>query len=271
YARPHSNLTEIQEGLDLLWRNNISPSKVVLGLAWYGRSFSLANPSCTTPGCVFTAGGNPVPQVDSVAAVNWVTWGGDQWVSYDNGQTMQLKIQAANILCLGGTMVWAFDHDNLEGDSVSLLLGLDTSQGVDPDDALTLKKWIKKSDFQAQAQALCYWTGCDEECDVRYFPETWSSGQPKNVPPSNQCTAGFRTLCCAASTSMGRCAWEGWRGVGMRYTRSVCQNPDAVWIAGSSTSLQLIPASKSPALIINSEPRVRESRRRCHERPDLQR
>ena len=34
YVRPHTNLTEIDEGLQLLWRVNIDPSKVVLGLGW---------------------------------------------------------------------------------------------------------------------------------------------------------------------------------------------------------------------------------------------
>jgi chitinase len=38
YAYAHTNLTEIQMGLELLWRNNINPGRVVLGLGFYGRS-----------------------------------------------------------------------------------------------------------------------------------------------------------------------------------------------------------------------------------------
>ena len=48
------NLTEINQSLDLLWRNNINPAKVVMGLGFYGRSFQLASPSCTAPGCGFS-------------------------------------------------------------------------------------------------------------------------------------------------------------------------------------------------------------------------
>ena len=48
------NLTEIDQSLDLMWRNNIDPAKVVMGLGFYGRSFQLANPSCTAPGCGFS-------------------------------------------------------------------------------------------------------------------------------------------------------------------------------------------------------------------------
>lgn len=42
----HTNLTEIEPDLDLLWRNNVPPQKVNLGLAFYGRSFTLADTSC---------------------------------------------------------------------------------------------------------------------------------------------------------------------------------------------------------------------------------
>jgi chitinase len=55
----HTNLTEIQGALDLLWRNNIHPDKVVLGLAFYSRSFTLTDPSCSEPGCKISSGGNP--------------------------------------------------------------------------------------------------------------------------------------------------------------------------------------------------------------------
>ncbi len=61
YVRPHTNLTEIDEGLNLLWRVQVDPSKVVLGLGWYGRSFTLANPSCNKPWCKFTSEGRQGP------------------------------------------------------------------------------------------------------------------------------------------------------------------------------------------------------------------
>lgn len=56
---PHTNLTEISEGLSLLWRKIVDPVKVLLGLGFYGRSFTLAENSCATPGYDFNAeGGN---------------------------------------------------------------------------------------------------------------------------------------------------------------------------------------------------------------------
>jgi chitinase len=38
YAYAHTNLTEINSALELLWRNNINPQRVNLGLGFYGRS-----------------------------------------------------------------------------------------------------------------------------------------------------------------------------------------------------------------------------------------
>lgn len=53
----HTNLTEIDLALDLFWRNDVEPSKIVLGLGFYGRSFKLSSSSCWKPGCDFSGPG----------------------------------------------------------------------------------------------------------------------------------------------------------------------------------------------------------------------
>ena len=55
-ALAHTNLTEIKQTLDLFWRNNINPDKIVLGIGFYGRSFTLSDPSCKSAGCPFSGG-----------------------------------------------------------------------------------------------------------------------------------------------------------------------------------------------------------------------
>jgi chitinase len=86
-----------------LWRNNIDPGKVVLGEAFYGRSFTLSDTSCTKPGCAFSGGGiagkctdtsgilsnseiqqiisdnDQTPVLDKDAAVKYMVWDEDQW------------------------------------------------------------------------------------------------------------------------------------------------------------------------------------------------
>ncbi|KAK3901305.1 glycoside hydrolase [Staphylotrichum tortipilum] len=105
YAYAHTNLTEIQQGLELL--------------------FTMKSPSCMHAGCEFTDGANGgactgMPDVlsaseindiiangaavtmNQAAAVKIVTWNSNQWVSYDDAQTLKVKLDYANLRCLGG-------------------------------------------------------------------------------------------------------------------------------------------------------------------------
>lgn len=126
YAYAHTNLTEIQLGLELLWRNNVNPGRVNMGLGFYGRSFTMKDPSCMHAGCEFTDGaeggectgtpgvlsaaeivkiidgGGATVTFDEAAAVKIVTWNSNQWVSWDDAETMKLKMDYANLRCLGG-------------------------------------------------------------------------------------------------------------------------------------------------------------------------
>jgi chitinase len=61
YVNAHTNLTEIDMTMDLLWRNSIDPKKVIMGIGFYGRSFTLSNPSCKAAGCGFSGGGKAGP------------------------------------------------------------------------------------------------------------------------------------------------------------------------------------------------------------------
>jgi GH18 family chitinase len=51
-----TNLTPIDQGFELLWRNNISPSKVVMGMAFYGRSYT-QDAGCSGTECQFSGAG----------------------------------------------------------------------------------------------------------------------------------------------------------------------------------------------------------------------
>ena len=51
--------------------------------------------------------------VDPVAKAAYLVKG-NQWVSFDNPQTIFMKIEAARAMGLGGTMVWAADLDDAE-------------------------------------------------------------------------------------------------------------------------------------------------------------
>ncbi|KAL2817250.1 hypothetical protein BDW59DRAFT_166064 [Aspergillus cavernicola] len=142
----HTNLTEINRALDLFWRNDVPADKINMGLGFYGRSFQLADPSCYQPGCLFLGGAAPgpctdnsgtlsyfeimdiideydlTPYYDEENGVKWITWNGDQWVSYDDYETFQQKISFANGLGLGGLLIWAVDLDTQQLDALEAVI-----------------------------------------------------------------------------------------------------------------------------------------------------
>lgn len=133
---PHTNLTDIEATLDLMWNKGVNASKVVLGKAWYAHSYTLKDPKCNIPNgvCLFAGDGaaepcsnspgelldgeivdiisdyNLTPVWDKMAAVKWITWNINQWATYDDDDTFWQKRTYANSRCLGGMMVWAIDQ-----------------------------------------------------------------------------------------------------------------------------------------------------------------
>lgn len=111
------------------------PSKVSLGFGFYGRSFTLADPTCTTPGqCPFSDGGAPgsctatsgylayyeiqdiiaknpgvVVHHDEAAAIKYISWDNNQWISYDDADTFKQKVDWANSVGFSGSLIWASD------------------------------------------------------------------------------------------------------------------------------------------------------------------
>lgn len=137
HLNSHTNLTEIKDAFDLLWRNKIDPDQVNMGLAFYARTFSVSNPGCMSPGCLFDAGGSAEPctnavgvmsnpeimdklvrksqgELDKTAASKILKYG-RTWLTYDDVDTWKLKLDFARSQCLGGAMVWAISQDTSEG------------------------------------------------------------------------------------------------------------------------------------------------------------
>ncbi|KAI0203375.1 glycoside hydrolase [Astrocystis sublimbata] len=228
-VQAHTNLTEIDQALDLLWRNNIDSSKVVLGLGFYGRSFTLKDPSCSKPGCPFADGAlaGPCtgqsgvlsdaeiqdiisskgikPVLDTTAAIKYMTWDSDQWVSYDDAETFKMKMDYANRLCLGGTMVWALDLDSVGTNSAIDDLS-SRGQGA-------LFAEVSKAVATTNSRALgIFWTPClpkgslGTPCPPGHRPIAWGHGKvfdaDLSVNTGEGCHGGgfdgFQRALCAA-------------------------------------------------------------------------
>lgn len=179
----HTNLTEIQLSVDLLWRVQIPPEKVVLGLGFYGRAFQLADTGCSKPGCQFAGAAAPGPctnsagtlgyfeimdiintekptvQHDVDAAVNYIQFGAnhDQWVSYDDSVTFKQKVDWANNLGLVGVMIWAVDLDDNNFSALSGLVGKSLPSFADE---LKKTQITDTSHWASQNGQKCIMTDC---------------------------------------------------------------------------------------------------------------
>lgn len=47
--------------------------------------------------------------------VKQISWDGNQWMGYDDAETIAMKTGFANNRCLGGTMIWSIDFDSGSG------------------------------------------------------------------------------------------------------------------------------------------------------------
>ncbi|XP_055379610.1 acidic mammalian chitinase-like [Condylostylus longicornis] len=120
-------------------RNGASPSKLVLGVPIYGRTWTLSNSNSHGVGASTSGIGKAGRYTLEKGMMTYLEiceefhsfrdWAkywdnrekvpyafrGNQWLSYDNVQSVQLKAQYVNENSLGGIMVWSIDGDDVYG------------------------------------------------------------------------------------------------------------------------------------------------------------
>jgi hypothetical protein len=236
FLNAHTNLTEIKEALDLLWRNDIDPENVVLGLAFYGRAFTATTIACLDPGCTFESAANKglcsrengillyseimefidehslTPKHYEDEAVKVVYWG-DQWVGYDDQETLKQKLDFALGQCLGGVMVWAVSHDTADAELSKALGMLTNRQGqslvtIGDSDNQQVRKYVDQ----------CKWTNCGVTCPAGYASverdDRWRHSKGELMLDSTGCVdgEGDHHLCCPKE-DMPSCGWYShWNG-----------------------------------------------------------
>ncbi|KAK7910554.1 hypothetical protein PG985_013035 [Apiospora marii] len=224
----HTNLTEIKLALDLYWRNGVPAEKLNLGIGFYGRSFQLADPSCHEPGCKFLGGASPgpctknsgtlayreivdivekhklKPYYDKKNQVKWIVWNNDQWISYDDEETIAAKVKFASEQGLGGLLIWSVDQDTDDLSALGAVVG-----------AQTLK--LARKNLAAQDAAYwkdvgaqnCYVTGCGGSCKPGFQSlETQPCGDAAFL--TRHSTEKDSTLCCPldAMPDKSQCGWR---------------------------------------------------------------
>jgi GH18 family chitinase len=245
YLNAHTNLTEVNKALELLWRNNIDSSKVVMGLAFYARAYTLADAACVEPGCIFTSGANMGScsrevgillnnEIDQIvadrgltatfyddAAVEVLHWD-NQWLSYDDAKTLELKVQYARGSCLGGVMVWAISHDTQDG-KYSKALGNVTSRTTKtiPGLFLEISSDVEIADdpyeTKIDSHLQCKWSNCGEFCPAGWQmvmrDDKWATKENELMLDDTACTSPHdRRLCCPPSETVPTCGWYSFNG-----------------------------------------------------------
>ncbi|KAH7309113.1 hypothetical protein B0I35DRAFT_359977 [Stachybotrys elegans] len=236
YLNAHTNLTEIRDAMDLLWRNKINPDKVVLGTGFYGRAFTATSPNCLSPGCTYESGAprqpcskeisvmiqseivdvmkrtGAKPVLNKEAAVKILTFDKNQWVAYDDEETFMMKANFAREQCLSGIMVWAVSQDLKDG-TYSYAVGkaagrrftsLPLTNGAvirPPEHGLVEVK---------PKTPQCKWSNCGEGCPsgwVRMPRKDKGARKGEGMWDDSYCKSGSRRLCCPAEGKVPTCGW----------------------------------------------------------------
>ncbi|KAI0132937.1 glycoside hydrolase family 18 protein [Xylariales sp. AK1849] len=230
-VQAHTNLTEIKTSVELFWRENVPPEKIVLGLGFYGRSFQLKDTSCSTPGCAFagaaTAGTctnnpgtlayfeimdiladqNPKVVWDKTDAVKYMQYGtrNDQWVSYDDADTFKQKVEWANGLGLGGVMIWSVDQDTADFDALTGLLGKELPTFFELTEAST----AVAGNWASQNGQDCKMTDCLEDSEVGSWGSSWALA-PNGGAFKDTCgSSKNKYIICPTSAMPSTCQWRG--------------------------------------------------------------
>ena len=139
--RPQTSIADVRRVSVPIWFSGLSPPKINLGMAYYGRGYTTKNKDCSDIGCPYGAPSNPgrctvspgvlslteikdlikqrnlVPKLLPQDMIKQITYD-DQWMGYDDEETIALKSQWADQHCLGGTATWSIDFNSGAGMSV---------------------------------------------------------------------------------------------------------------------------------------------------------
>lgn len=151
---------------------------------------------------ILGAGANAT--LDKDAAVKQLVWDKDQWVSFDDSETLKMKLDYANGKCLGGTMVWAVSTDSTVGSA---------AQAYVKSNGLNARSLFGGGPSPKQEDVLstCIWGECGKDCPDGSLPAQRSDGKNRgNAGIYSYCPKGqTRNYCCPKNQEMPTCRWRG--------------------------------------------------------------
>ncbi|KAM3519834.1 hypothetical protein MY4038_009654 [Beauveria bassiana] len=243
-----NNPMRIALAAELLWRVGVKPSQVSLGFGFYGRAFTLQDSSCTKPGCPFKEGARPGvctdtsgylayyevqdilqknPDIkvihDKEAAVKYMAWDKDQWISFDDADTFKQKVEWADKIGFSGSLIWASDLDDYTWSAHKALLGREVASNNDISDPL-VRRMLPGHTYEEYSTEACYrHKDCADVnnpmvsgCASGYFNAGYDvsdCGDDKKVKLTwliflSYCKYAKR-ICCPSSNEPKYCVWRG--------------------------------------------------------------
>ncbi|XP_055837885.1 acidic mammalian chitinase [Episyrphus balteatus] len=158
YEGPN-DYTDVEKQLNVhasisYWLNNGAPrEKIVLGMPFYGRTFTLADPNQHTVGSPHTGAGLPGQYSNEPGHIgynevceklqkeDWTyvwedsqkvpyIYRGNQWIGFEDQRSIKLKAQYALDQGLAGVMIWSLESDDFHGNCGEKYILLKTIHSV---------------------------------------------------------------------------------------------------------------------------------------------
>ncbi|XP_025423968.1 probable chitinase 10 isoform X2 [Sipha flava] len=134
---PSSKYRNVDHMVKLWLHKGADPSQIILGVALFGRSFKLADPKEFQPGSRVLGNGyagrwtktsgflSYYEVCDRTKQDDWKQYSDksgspfavrkDQWISYENHNSLTRKLVYMEKMALGGIMLWSLDSDDFNG------------------------------------------------------------------------------------------------------------------------------------------------------------
>jgi hypothetical protein len=197
----HTNLTDTENTLQLLWDEGVKPNHVILGTLFNGVGFTAMESTCLEPGCLHASGSDPqscsqevgvmstmeiedvirrtgkTPVLHVDAAVQVLAFDDDQWVAYDDEETLKIKAEYAQSRCLGGVMAWV-SQDSPEGHltaALSQAIGKPNVTNTEQGDRKIEARLSRNGADTVLRHKQCMWSNCGDRkstsCLSHPFPQ----------------------------------------------------------------------------------------------------
>jgi len=142
YARPdessYNKLLNVNASIHHYIKRGAARNKLNLGMGSYGQAFTLVNPKRNTLNAPALGPGNSGPYTQQAGMLGYneicekmmkeawtvvrdihyqapYAYSGDQWVGYDDVESIAIKSHFAKSLGLGGGMIWSIETDDFRG------------------------------------------------------------------------------------------------------------------------------------------------------------